>query len=182
MKLISITSITIITFILSFQSTIAQGEEFTCRNDANNFLENTIGTWHVITKDRISIGKFENNEGTSTFTNSIEGCGVKESFRGTYRNKPYAREVIITGLDSMHVEMITLDSEHGSFSYHEGSVKNNKMTTYWYRNKDKKKLQSKYILSFKDTNNFEFSSFLSQDYGKNWDLTHKREYQKIEQD
>ena len=106
--------------------------------------------------------------------------GIKETFRGTYKNKTYAREVVITGLDSINAQMISLDSEHGSFSIFEGQLKNNKMTTYWYRNKDKKKLQSKYILSFKDSNNFEFSSFLSQDYGRSWALTHKRIYHKIQ--
>ena len=42
-----------------------------------------------------------------------------------------------------------------------------------------KRLQSKYILAIKTDNEFEFSSYLSTDYGNNWALTHERKYYKI---
>ena len=168
--------------VLSFQLAFTQDTEFTCKNDAYTYLKNTIGTWKVSTTDRTSPGNYEKNDGISTITNLIDNCGIKESFRGTYLNKPYAREVFITGIDSVNVQMIALDSEHGSFSNLEGQVKNDTLTTYWFRNKKVKKLQSKYVLVFNDKNNFEFSSFLSKDYGKNWALTHKRIYRKNEND
>lgn len=153
---------------------------YSCNNESYTFLKQTIGKWHVITKDRTSPNVYENNHGTSTITNSIEGCGIKESYIGIYKNKPYAREVVVNGLDSTSVQMMTLDSEHGSFSISDGSINNKMMTTYWYRNKDVKRLQSKYILTFKSDDIFEFSSYLSTDSGKSWALTHERKYSKIE--
>ncbi|WP_353778367.1 alpha/beta hydrolase [Winogradskyella sp. 3972H.M.0a.05] len=167
--------------ILFATSLIAQSnnEKYTCENSANTFLEKTLGNWRVITKDRTSPGVYESNYGTSTITQSIEGCGIKESYRGTYRNKVYAREVVITGSDSSRVQMSALDSEHGSFSILNGTVEDSKMTLYWYRDIQKKRLQSKYKLEFKDESTFEFSSFLSTDYGENWALTHQRIYHKI---
>ena len=165
--------------LLWFHLVISQQQPFTCKNQSYTFLKPTEGHWFVTTKDRISLGNYEHNHGTAIITNSIEGCGIKESYRGIYRDKPYAREVVITGLDSTHVEMIALDSEHGSFSFLEGKIKNDTLTTYWYRNKAVKKLQSKYILTFNNSNRFEFSSYLSTDFGKQWDLTHQRIYHKI---
>ncbi|WP_298759369.1 alpha/beta hydrolase [uncultured Psychroserpens sp.] len=168
-----------IAILLWFHLTISQQEQFTCKNESFNFLKSTKGQWFVTTKDRTLPGNYENNHGTAIITNSIEGCGIKESYRGTYRNKPYGREVVITGLDSTHVQMIALDSEHGSFSTLEGAIKNDTLTTYWYRNKTVKRLQSKYIMSVNSANRFEFSSYLSTDYGKQWALTHQRIYHKI---
>ncbi len=165
--------------ILWFHFAISQQPQFTCKNKNYDFLKSTTGTWFVTTKDRTSPGNYEDNHGTAIITNSIEGCGIKESYRGTYRNNPYAREVVITGQDSTRVQMIALDSEHGSFSNLEGTIRNDAMTTYWYRNKDIRKVQSKYILTLNSSNNFEFSSYLSTDYGKQWALTHQRVYHKI---
>ncbi len=168
-------------FIIFFLFNIAHSQEntYSCKNEAYSFLKQTIGKWHVITKDRTSPNVYENNYGTSIITSSIEGCGIKESYKGVYRNKNYAREVFLTGLDSTNVEMLALDSEHGSFSTLNGSIKNNELTTYWYRNKEVKRLQSKYIMSFTDTNTFEFSSYLSTNHGKDWALTHQRKYYRI---
>ncbi len=168
-----------IALLLFFSTAHSQENTYSCKNEAYSFLKQTIGKWHVITKDRTSPGVYENNYGTSVITSSIEGCGIKESYKGVYKGKNYAREVFITGLDSTNVEMLALDSEHGSFSTLNGTINNNELTTYWYRNKDVKKLQSKYIMSFTDTNTFEFSSYLSTNYGKDWALTHQRKYSKI---
>ena len=116
----------------------------------------------------------------SKITVLITGCGIKESFRGTYKNKNYAREVMITGKDSSGIQMSILDSEHNSFSILDGEIKDEKIVVYWYRNKDVKKLQSKYILTIKNNNKFEFSSHLSTNYGEKWALTHERIYKRIE--
>lgn len=158
----------------------AQKTDYTCQNRVYDYLKTTIGMWNVITKDRTSPGVYENNKGKSNITNLIEGCGIKESYRGKYKDKNYAREVMIVGQDSISVEMSALDSEHGSFSILNGKVENDKLVIYWFRNKDVKKLQSKYILSIENKDKFEFSSYLSTDYGKNWALTHERIYSRID--
>ena len=59
----------------SFHTVASQEAQFTCKNEVYDFLKTAIGTWHVTTEDRISIGKYEKNQGRSTFTSSIEGCG-----------------------------------------------------------------------------------------------------------
>ncbi|GGI57602.1 hypothetical protein GCM10011444_19110 [Winogradskyella haliclonae] len=158
----------------------AQEESYTCQNPLYNYLSTIIGDWEVKTKDRTSPGVYENNKGNSKITNLIEGCGIKESYRGSYKSRKYAREVMIVGQDSISVQMSALDSEHGSFSILNGKIENDKLVIYWFRNIDVKKLQSKYILSIENKDKFEFSSYLSTDYGKNWALTHKRIYSRID--
>ncbi len=169
----------VILFILHSTPANSQEYNFTCENDAYKYLENILGHWYVETKDRTSPNVYESNSGMSIISNSIEGCGIKESYRGMYRGREYAREVTIAGMDSLQVQMATLDSEHGGFSIHNGSIVNETMTTYWYRNEDVKKLQSKYIMTQEDEDSFEFSSYLSTDYGNTWALTHGRKYSRI---
>ena len=72
--------------------------------------------------------------------------------------------------------MLALDSEHGAYSELNGNINNNIMTVFWYRNPETKRLQSKYILTVQNDDQFEFSSFLSTDYGNTWALTHERKY------
>ena len=170
------------TFILLLvtSSFFAQEEIYSCKNSAYGYLETLIGTWEVMTKDRISPEVYENNSGVSKITTLINGCSVKESFRGTYKNKNYAREVIITGKDSIGIQMSVLDSEHNKFSILNGNLENNQIIVYWFQNEETKKLQSKYILTIYTTDKFEFSSYLSTDYGENWALTHQRVYTKKE--
>ena len=168
--------------LIPSQQAFPQQSTFTCQNEAYQFLKKTIGIWEVSTKDRTSPGQYENNTGQSVITDAIEGCGIKESYRGTFRGKDYAREVGIMGKDSQHVEMIALDSEHGSYSALEGTVYDNQMEVYWYRDKEVKRLQSKYILTILSENQFEFSSFLSMDHGVTWALTHERKYTRTGQE
>lgn len=162
-------------FTTSFIS-YSQDQNYTCDNAVYETLSKKIGVWHVKTKDRISPGVYETNNGISNITSLINGCSIRESFRGNYKNKKYAREVFITGKDSTSVQMSVLDSEHNKFSILNGNLKDNQIIVYWFRNNERKKLQSKYILTTQNLDEFEFSSYLSTDYGKNWALTHQRIY------
>ncbi len=72
--------------------------------------------------------------------------------------------------------MVAMDSEHGSFLTYDGSLSEGEITLYWYRDQEKKRLQSKYVMTIADSSQFEFSSYLSTDYGENWALTHQRVY------
>ncbi|MEQ9405121.1 MAG: WD40 repeat domain-containing protein [Cyclobacteriaceae bacterium] len=149
---------------------------YTCNNTSYAFLRQTLGSWKVKTKDRLSPGEYEENTGKAIISPAIEGCGISISYEGTYRNKPYARSVGIVGKDSVSIQMVALDSEHGSYSVLEGSIVNDQLVVYWFRDKEKKRLQSKYIMTFANKDAFEFSSYLSQDYGETWALTHERKY------
>lgn len=151
----------------------AIGQDFSCKNGNYEFLAPAIGDWEVATKDRIAVGEYEENIGTATVRNAIEGCGISISFRGTYKGNPYARESIITGHNN-GVQMVAMDSEHGKFSTYDGTINDQKLEMKWYRNKEVGKLQSKYVLQFENEDAFTFSSFLSTDYGESWALTHER--------
>lgn len=154
-----------------------QEARFSCANDGYLFLKRTEGIWQVKTKDRTSPGNYEANSGKAVIGPSIEGCGVAISFRGTYKNKPYAREMNIMALDSINMQMVSVDSEHGSYSLLEGAIIDSKtMELYWYRDHNKKRVQSKYVMLLLDKEAFEFSSYLSTDYGERWALTHERFY------
>lgn len=172
----------IFTFAILFttvMSSSAQDGNYSCQNSTYQYLKKVIGIWKVNTKDRTSPGNYETNIGESKITDLIVGCGIKESFRGTYKNKDYARESMIIGKDSNGVQMSILDSEHNSFSILNGEIEEGKIIVYWYRNEDVRKLQSKYVLTIMDNNKFEFSSYLSTDHGKSWALTHERIYSRI---
>lgn len=156
----------------------SQGQSYSCANSNTGFLERALGEWKVATKDRIAVDEYEENNGTAIVSRSIEGCGISISFRGTYKKKPYAREAIITGLDSVRIQMVSMDSEHGGFLTYDGQLVNDTLKVTWYRNKEKGKLISMHKLYFIDTNVFDFSSFLSTDYGKTWALTHQRLFEK----
>lgn len=157
---------------------IAQTNEFTCQSPGGEWLSQLVGSWEVTTKDRTSPGNYQSNAGRSLITPLIDGCGIKESFRGTFRDNNYGREVSIFAVDSVTVAMTALDSEHGSFSNFEGTIDGNQMTVLWYRNKEVGRLRSKYMLTIENSDSFEFSSFLSTDHGETWALTHERKYQK----
>jgi len=159
----------------------SQQSTYTCANEINSYLIDIVGEWEVETKDRISPGNYESNKGASSFSVLIEGCGIQESFRGVFKGKPYAREVLIMGKDSVNLEMSVIDSEHGSFSILKGSKVGDQLELIWYRDIEVKRLQSKYILSKKDKDQIEFSSYLSTDYGENWSLTHQRNYTRKKQ-
>ena len=162
-------------------SLIAKGQEFPCKNDSYAFLSKCIGKWTVQTKDRIAPGEYEENTGEASISTSINGCGIQISYRGKYKNKSYARESIITGLDSSNVQMVAMDSEHGGFLTYEGQISDQKLNIKWYRNKENGRLISKYELRFSDENQFEFSSYLSTDGGSSWALTHQRIFNKKSQ-
>lgn len=151
-------------------------ESFPCANAGYPYLKQLIGHWDVKTRDRTSPGIYHDNSGKAIITPGIEGCGIVISYRGTYKNKAYAREVSLIGLDSSQFQMVALDSEHGSFSFLEGSLEDDQLVLYWYRNKQVRRLISKYVMTFLDDDQFEFSSFLSTDHGENWALTHQRIY------
>ncbi len=153
-------------------------DNFTCSNSNYSFLERLSGTWNVATKDRTSPGVYEDNSGVCTIEPAIEGCGISISYRGIYKGKSYARESILTFKDSTAVQMVAMDSEHGSFSTYDGELANGKIELYWFRDKEKKRMQSKYVMAISDADSFEFSSYLSTDYGENWALTHQRMYKR----
>ena len=180
MRTINRYNLFLITLIFFYSNSFAQEGIYSCENSAYNYLEKIVGTWDVKTKDRISPGIYETNSGISNITTLINGCSIKESFRGTYKNKNYAREVLITGRDSTEIQMSVLDSEHNKFSILNGNLENDQVIVYWFSNEEQKKLQSKYILTIFTPYKFEFSSYLSTDYGKNWALTHQRIYTKKE--
>lgn len=154
--------------------------DYTCANESYDYLSRTIGTWDVQTKDRTSLGEYENNIGVATIEPLIEGCGITISYRGTYKSKPYAREVSIIGKDTSTIQMVALDSEHGSYSELNGSIADEVMELVWYRNEEVGRVRSKYVMTFTDKDAFEFSSFLSTDYAETWALTHQRLYKRKE--
>lgn len=152
---------------------------FGCSNPVGEKFETLIGTWNVQTKDRTSPGNYEHNTGRSEISMLIDGCSVRESFHGVFRGAPYAREVVMIGKDSANVQLVVTDSEHGSASVLNGGISTKGFEVYWYRDPEKKRLQSTYILDIADMNHFELSSYLSTDYGETWALTHERIYQRI---
>lgn len=167
----------LITFLTIFLAPwIMAQETFTCANKGYGYLNQILGNWQVKTKDRTSPGVYQDNSGNATISSSIDGCGISISYRGTYRNKTYAREVSLIALDSIHYQMVALDSEHGSYSFLEGTIEEGRLVVYWFRNKEVGKLQSKYVLKVENEKAFEFSSFLSTDFGVSWVLTHQRKY------
>lgn len=167
----------LITFLIVFlaQWVMAQ-ETFTCVNKGYGYLNQIIGQWQVKTTDRTSPGVYQDNSGKATISPGIDGCGISISYRGIYKNKAYAREVSLIALDSVHYQMVALDSEHGSYSFMEGTIEEGRLEVYWFRNKEIGKLQSKYVLEIENETTFEFSSFLSNDFGVSWVLTHQRKY------
>ncbi len=168
-------SIIIILLLISTRSIFAQ-EAFTCANEGYAFIHGVTGQWEVQTKDRTSPGEYQNNSGKAIISPGISGCSISISYRGTYRDKAYAREVNLIALDSAHYQMVAMDSEHGSYSTLEGTIENGSLVLYWFRNKEVGKLRSKYVMSQENANAFEFSSYLSTDFGETWALTHQRKY------
>ncbi|MEP1034198.1 WD40 repeat domain-containing protein [Ekhidna sp.] len=151
---------------------------YPCQNSNYEYLSRIIGKWEVQTKDRLRPGEYENNTGIATIEPLIDGCGISIRYRGFYRSKSYAREISITGQDST-IQMVALDSEHGKFSLLEGSISNGILEVIWFRNKEVGRLRSKYVMTFKTENSFEFSSYLTTDYAETWSLTHQRIYKRI---
>lgn len=153
-----------------------------CGENINSYWTMFSGTWDVETKDRLSPGVYETNSGQSSINLNMNGCGIQESYEGIYRDKIYKREVMITSRDSTHLGMISFDSEHADIQYFTGEIEHHETTLIWYRDRNVKRLQSKYILNRHSNNEFEFSSFLSTDHGETWALTHERKYQRLAED
>lgn len=153
-------------------------QTYSCANENYKFLKKALGEWEVQTRDRVAVGEYENNEGMATVVPSIEGCGISISFRGIYKGKDYSRIATITGLDSTRVQMVAMDSEHGGFSTYEGQIEDEQLEVKWFREKEVGRLETKYLLSFINESEFEFSSYLSND-GETWALTHQRNFKKI---
>lgn len=167
----------LITVLLSVCMTAACAQDtFTCSNEGYSYISGIIGHWKVQTKDRTSPGVYQNNSGEAIISPGISGCSISISYRGIYRNKAYAREVNLIALDSTKYQMVAMDSEHGTYSLLEGSTEKGQLVLYWFRNKEVGKLRSKYVMTLKSDHAFEFSSFLSTDFGENWALTHQRNY------
>lgn len=156
--------------------TFANVNSTACQSSGGDFLSQLIGTWDVSTKDRTSPGNYEENEGYAIITASIEGCGVHESFSGTFRESDFKREVILTAQNASELQLSSLDSGHGSFTIYKGSFTDEGAELMWYRDENVKRLQSKYVLTVNGANEFELSSYLSTDTGKTWALTHQRVY------
>lgn len=155
-------------------------DDYTCIDNNYSFLKQFVGSWMVSTTDRTAPDVYENNTGISTIQPAIEGCGISLSYRGIYKGKPYARESIVTLIDSTALQMVAMDSEHGGFLTYDGILSKDEIVFYWFRDKEKKRLQSRYMMKMMNDDNFEFSSYLSTDYGKSWALTHQRMYTRKE--
>ena len=165
-------------FIIALCPFLAHAQFYNCANPNYDFLKNALGEWTVQTTDRVAIGQYESNQGKATISNAIAGCGIDISFDGIYKGKPYARKAIITGIDSINIQMVSMDSEHGGFLTYEGQLADEKLELVWYRDQSVGRLRSKYELHFKDESQFEFSSYLSTDHGETWALTHQRIFSK----
>ena len=83
---------------------------------------------------------------------------------------------MITGYDTVHVEIVALDSEHGTSLTYDGIFDDDQIVVHWFRDPEVRRLQSRYVLKKIDQDRFELSSYLSTDYGDNWALTHQRIY------
>ncbi|WP_299116590.1 hypothetical protein [uncultured Winogradskyella sp.] len=154
-------------------------KKYSCNNKGFDNLKPIIGTWFVNTKDRTAIDVYQNNTGYAITKPNIDGCGVTINLSGSYKNHPYALNMNLMTLDRSNAQMSTVDSEHGSFSLFNGKIKDNSIELLWYRDIEKKKLQSKYKMTIISEDAFEFSSYLSTDYGNYWALTYERKYQRI---
>lgn len=166
--------------LVIWSQTIFGQDTFTCTNQGYTLLNGVIGHWKVQTKDRTAPGVYQKNSGNAIISAGIPGCSISISYRGKYRDKAYAREVNLIALDSIHYQMVAMDSEHGTYSFLEGAMDNDQLILHWFRNKAIGKLRSKYELTVTNANTFEFSSYLSTDFGENWALTHQRIYRREE--
>ncbi len=164
--------------LVLFSPLINLAQSYSCANKNYEFLKKAVGEWEVQSQDRVAVGAYENNEGTATIIPSIKGCGISISLKGTFKGNDYSRIATITGLDSTRVQMVSMDSEHGGFLTYDGQINNDKLEVLWYREKKVGRLKSKYILSYTNENEFEFSSYLSND-GATWALTHQRNFKRV---
>ena len=148
------------------------GQGLPCKNVGSEQLKVFTGTWQVAAKDRTSPGNYEENEGISTISWSIEGCSIKEVYKGTYKQHAYEVQYDTYLTDSLQITRNFYDSEHGGLMSFSGSIEAESINVLWLRNPDKKRMQVKNELIWKDKDHFESITHLSTDYGQSWQLTH----------
>ncbi|MEO1052743.1 MAG: DUF1579 family protein [Bacteroidota bacterium] len=174
MKILFVASLT----IMAISTGYSQNPDYPCQSQSGDFLTQLVGNWTVETKDRTSPGQYETNKGHAIIAATIAGCGIQETYKGSYKGNQYARFASINTKSDNEMEMTATDSEHAGSMHFKGELSNGQISLLWYRDESIKKMQSKYVLEIKNDREFEFSSFLSTDYGKTWALTHERKYTK----
>ncbi|MEO9964759.1 MAG: hypothetical protein ABJF11_03155 [Reichenbachiella sp.] len=157
----------------------AQNPKYPCQYEGNQILEELLGSWKVETKDRVSPGQYEINVGISTITTGIQGCSIKENYKGIYKSKVYAVESTLLMVDSMKLQRVYFDSEHASTMVFNGETDGNDIKMLWLRNNEKKRMRVKFELTRHSADAFEWSTHLSTDYGESWQLTHLWKYNRV---
>ncbi|WP_422358558.1 DUF1579 family protein [Reichenbachiella sp.] len=165
--------------LIASLNSYAQQTGFPCQHTGNARLGELIGTWKVEAKDRISPGNYEMNAGVSVISTGLNGCSIQESYKGVYRENYYAVEVVTYMRDSMQLQRVYYDSEHSNVMVLEGFIEEKGFTLNWTRDPNKKKMQVKFQLDFKTTDTFEWTTHLSTDFGKTWQLTHQWKYNRV---
>lgn len=156
-----------------------QPGKYPCQYANQGMLSKLMGTWKVESKDRTSPGNYEMNTGISVISGGIQGCSIRESYQGIYKEKSYATESILLMTDSLQVQRLYFDSEHASTMVFNGEINSEGMKLLWIRNQERKKMQVKFELTFEGANSFAWKTHLTTDFGETWQLTHHWQYTRV---
>lgn len=157
----------------------AQPPKYSCQHPGNKVLAKLIGTWKVSTKDRTSPGNYEHNSGVSVISSGLNGCSIQESYKGVFKENFYAVEASMFMKDSLQLQRVYYDSEHSNVMVFDGDIEVDGFELYWVRDPAKKKMQVRFNLVILNSDEFEWSTSLSTDYGETWQLTHRWQYSRV---
>ncbi|WP_456459486.1 DUF1579 family protein [Reichenbachiella sp.] len=166
-------------FLTLSLNAFSQSINYPCQYTGNQMLVKLIGTWKVEAKDRVSPGIYENNAGVSVISTGLNGCSIKESYKGVFKGKLYAVEASFYMKDSMELQRVYYDSEHSNVMVMEGVINEGGFELYWVGDLAKKKMQVRFNLEFKTPDVFEWTTHLSTDYGESWQMTHYWKYTRV---
>lgn len=158
---------------------VCQPRNYPCQYADAGILSSLVGTWKVVTKDRISPGNYETNAGISVISKGIQGCSIKESYQGIFKEKNYAVEATLLMTDSMKIQRVYFDSEHANAMVFDGGINAEGMELFWVRDKKRKKMQVKFEMIAPGTDSFEWKTYLTTDFGETWQLTHHWQYTRV---
>lgn len=165
-----------ILFLLLLSCYRTHAQDYPCEKPGAEVIVRLIGNWQVKARDRSAPGVYEDSQGKSEITWGINGCSIHETYKGTFKDRPYAVEYMTYLNDSSSVQRTFFDSEHSNLMWLNGDVQTKAINSIWFRDPDKKRMQVKNKIKIINLNSFENVTHLSTDYGKTWVLTHHWAY------
>ena len=152
-----------------------------CSNAHREFLSAFVGAWEVSASTRVGGDHFEATRARAEFRPALDGCAVVELYETIGSEPVFSIVLVLAARDDGVFELARLDSSHGSFTVSTGDLEAGSLTLGWSRDLGDRVLRTRHVYRVESPRELSLQQFLSRADGEPWELTHRADYQRIDE-